>query len=176
MTQPNKDIWKREKFVVLSWETAGACLDRIARQVDESGFRPTTIIGISRGGLVLATFLANAYGLRDLQVLSIVRNTSEEKYSARGAPVLQWMAPLTSLEGKDVILADDISGDGGTLRLALDLVRRRGPRSVRTAVIVKNENSQLAPDYHAIVVGDWLIFPWERPAPEGAAQEPIRLG
>lgn len=175
MSERSADIWRREKFVVLTWETAGACLDRIKRQIDDSGFRPTTIIGISRGGLVLSAYLANAFALRDLQVLSIVRNTSEEKYSARREPVLQWMAPETSLEGKDVLLADDISGDGGTLTLALELVRRRGPASLRTAVIVKNENSRLQPDYHAIVVGDWLVFPWERPAPTGAAQELVTL-
>lgn len=175
MSKTEIELWKREKFLLLSWEALGQCMDRIKAKVESEGFVPTTIVGISRGGLVLAAYLANRYGLRDLQVMSIVRNTSEEKYSPRSAPVLKWMTPGESLEGKRVLVADDIAGDGGTLTFALDILRSRSPAEIRTAVVVKNENSRVQPDYHAIEVGDWIVFPWEPPADESATTEPITL-
>ncbi len=80
-------LWKREKFMILTWEVLGQCLDDLKRQMDERNFRPTTIVAISRGGLVLGTYLANAYGVRDVQVISILRNTSNEKRSEPSSPL-----------------------------------------------------------------------------------------
>jgi uncharacterized protein len=171
MEEQEIKLWRREKFLVLTWEALGNCLARIKADIDRSGFVPTTIIGIARGGLVLSSYLANQYGLRDMQAISIVRNSSETRYSDRKVPRLQWAAPDTSLEGKRVILADDIVGDGGTLRFALGLLKERGASEVRTAVIVKNENSPIEPDYRAIQVGDWIVFPWEPPLEPGAKSE-----
>lgn len=174
MDNESIQLWKREKFLILGWDALGECLNRIKQQIDRSGFVPTTIVGISRGGLVLASHLANAFGLRDLQVISIVRNTSEEKYSSRKEPKLQWMAPDSSLEGKHLLVADDIAGDGGTLTFALGLLEKRRPASVRTAVVVKNQNSRFIPDYQAIEVSDWIVFPWEPRVNKEAQTEVIK--
>lgn len=169
-------LWKREKFIILTWEVLGQCLDDIKRQMDERNFSPTAIVAISRGGLVLGTFLAYAFGLRDVQVMSIVRNTSDEKWSDRKEPRLQWMAPTTSLEGQTVVLTDDIVGDGGTLTFACDQLKKRRPESFCTAVIVKNENTRFAPDYYTVEVGEWTVFPWERSVDsKNARTEFIRL-
>ena len=157
------NLWKREKFMVLSWEVLGRCLDDLKRQIDGEGVRPTAIVAISRGGLVLGTYLGNIFGIRDVRVLSILRNTSDEKRSDRGEPQLRWMAPDTSLEGHTVILADDIAGDGGTLQFACELLAQRRPERLFTAVIIKNENTLFSPDFYAVEVGEWTIFPWEQP-------------
>lgn len=169
------DLWRRERFLVLGWEALGRCLEVLAAQIEASGFRPTAIVAISRGGMVPAVFLANAFGLRDVQVISILRNVSNEKYSERGEPRLRWMAPDTPLDGERVLLVDDIAGDGGTLDLALGLLAGRNAAAVRTAVVVKNQGSRLEPDYRAITVDDWIVFPWEPPAPAGARTEAIRV-
>src|SRR5262249_19053487 len=103
-------------------------------------------------------------------------NTSEKRYSDRKEPRLQWMAPEDSLEGKSVLLVDDIAGDGGTMAFALELVRSRRPAALRAAVVVRNANSPYHPDYHAIVVNDWIVFPWEPKVEDGTARvEPISL-
>lgn len=168
--KPGIDIWKREKYMLMTWETMGAYLDSLKTQIDAAGIRPTAIVAISRGGMVLGAYLGNRYGIRDVQVLSIIRNTSDEKRSERGEPKLRWMAPDESLQGHCVILADDIAGDGGTLAFAQELLATRRPDSLYTAVIVKNANTRCLPDFHAVEVEEWTIFPWEKPLQDDREQ------
>jgi hypoxanthine phosphoribosyltransferase len=168
-------IWKREKFMILTWQVLGQCLEHLKRQIEEQNVRPSAIVAISRGGLVLGTYLGNAFGIRDLQIISIIRNTSDEKRSDRGAPQLRWMAPDASLQGHTVLLVDDITGDGGTLRFACQHLAERQPQRLLTAVIVKNENTRFLPDFHAVEVGEWTVFPWERPLDGAERTELIRL-
>lgn len=167
---PRIDLWKRKKFMIMSWETLGGYLDRLQSQIDAAGIRPTAIVAISRGGMVLGAFLGNRYGIRDVHILSIIRNSSDEKRSDRGEPRLRWMAPDDSLQGHTVILADDIAGDGGTLAFARHLVEARQPDRLQTAVIVKNANTRHQPDFFAIEVDEWTIFPWEQPLRDASEQ------
>ncbi len=133
--------------------------DMTARQV-----RPSIIVGIWRGGLVLSAFLANRFHLHQLQLLSITRNLTHEKYAQRAAPKVQWAAPDLSFQNnEDVLIAGDIVGDGGTLEAAVAVVKQHHPRSISTAVIAKNQNSRLSPDYYGYLADDWVVFPWETP-------------
>lgn len=169
-TAPKIDLWKRKKYMIMTWETMGRYLEALKAQIDAAGIRPTAIVAISRGGMVLGAFLGNRYGIRDVQVLSIIRNASDEKRSDRGEPQLRWMAPDESLKGHCVILADDIAGDGGTLAFAHRLLEARQPDKLYTSVIVKNANTQHQPDFHAVEVDEWTIFPWEKPLQDSREQ------
>ncbi len=164
--RPEIDLWKREKYLILTWDAVGKCLDSLKSQIDTKGITPTEIVAISRGGMILGTYLGNRYGVRDVQILSIIRNSSDQKRSERGEPVLRWMMPEGSLKGQTVLLADDIAGDGGTLEFALDLLKQRGAERVFTVVVVKNANTRFEPDFHAVEVDEWTIFPWEPPLTE----------
>ncbi|NJL83414.1 MAG: hypothetical protein HC890_11525 [Chloroflexaceae bacterium] len=168
MQEENVVLWKKEKLFVLDWNGLGECLEKIRFQILESSFTPTTIVSISRGGLILGASLANLFNIRDFYVMSITRNLSNEKYSTRKQAEFRWIAPEpTNFVDKHVLVADDIAGDGGTLALATAVLRSRGATSLGTAVIVKNQNSKFNPDFLAFTVDDWVVFPWEPPAESG---------
>ena len=165
-------LWRREKLLYLSWNDVGNYMEEIFQELTSHKVRPSVIVGIWRGGLVLSVFLANRFHLHRLQVLAITRNLNDEKYAQRGEPQLQWAAPTMSLRDEDVLIVDDIVGDGGTLEAALAIVKQHHPRSISTAVIARNQNSRLLPDYYGYLADDWVVFPWESSANNDAAKQP----
>ena len=155
------NLWKRKHLLYMSWEKLGRYLDDLHNQVIESGYEPTCIIGIHRGGLVPATFFSNRLNLPNYKLLRILRNLSNTRYSQRATPKFGWIAPDSLIKGELVLLVDDIAGDGGTLVLALEKLYQLEPAAIKTAVLVKNVHAQTEPDYSAVCVDDWVVFPWE---------------
>ncbi len=60
--------------------------------------------------------------------------------------------------GRDVLIVDDILDTGGTLRLVQDELRRRGPRSVKTAVLLRKQGKQSATPGAAAATADFIGF------------------
>ncbi|MFB7270867.1 phosphoribosyltransferase [Streptomyces sp. NPDC056244] len=156
-------VWRREKLLTIGWAEAGRMLDGLARDIRADGFAPTVIAGIARGGLPPAVALSNLLGVTDFRILGIPRNTSNSRYSERGEAVLDYVVPERPLTGERVLIVDDIMGDGGTMALAERTVRGLGAAGVRSAVVVRNIGSRGRPDFLAVEVDDWTVFPWELP-------------
>lgn len=154
-------LWKREKIYVLDWEMLGRCLQKIEYLVRQDGVMPTTIVGISRGGLVATTYFANIFNTSDVHILGIVRNTSNEKYSWKQEPQFFWMSPHADLRDRSILLVDDINGEGRTLALAIQLLQEQGANCIKTVVIACQQKSSFPVDYTAVVLDDWIVFPWE---------------
>lgn len=155
-----KSLWKREGLIYFEWHELGHRLEGLAAEIGKN-YRPHEVLAIARGGLVPAVFLSHALGSIELSTISIVRNASDEKYSERLAPRLIRSDDLSHLKDKNVLIVDDIVGDGGTLRYAVDYVHDLEPGDIRTASLVVNENSALEPDFYSFKVDDWIVFPWE---------------
>lgn len=166
-------VWRRDRLLSLGWPELGKALTVLADAVYESGFRPTIIVGIARGGLPPAVTLSNLLGVEDFRILGIPRNSSNGRYSERGEAVLNYVVPQLPMTGANVLIVDDIMGDGGTMALAVSTVRDLGASEVRTAVVVRNVGSAGRPDHQVIETDDWTVFPWELPPGDGEKSEPI---
>ena len=64
-------------------------------------------------------------------------------------------------QGKRVLIVDEITTSGDTLRLALAAVRDVQPAEVRTATSFAR-TSGFQPDYSALTMDAQVIFPWDR--------------
>jgi hypoxanthine phosphoribosyltransferase len=159
MTGP---VWHRRRIYRLTWDGLARSLAELAGSVDAAGVEYDTVLGIARGGLPVATYLSHALAIADIRYASIRRSKSDERFTERGEPVLEWFAPDTRLDGRSVLVVDDIAGDGGTLRIAMEEVAARGADSIGTAVIVRNHGSVLEPTHYIHTADDWTWFPWER--------------
>lgn len=75
---------------------------------------------------------------------------------------LHWLAtPATSLQGRDVLIIDDILDEGYTLRAIVDYCREQGAREVLTAVLVDklHDRKQLEQaDFTGLEVEDRYVF------------------
>jgi hypoxanthine phosphoribosyltransferase len=146
------------RYRELTWGDITSALSRVADAITSSGYEVEVVVGILRGGVIPAVLVADRLGVRDIGVIDI------KFYQAPGVtekePYLR--QPLTlPIHGKNVLVADDISDTGLTLKLALDVVRHYAPRNVKTATLYIKPWTTLIPDYYAEITEEWLVFPWD---------------
>ena len=81
---------------------------------------------------------------------------------ARTGGTLDWlMHPRKSVDGRDVLLLDDILDEGITLHEIVQWLKREGARSVEIAVLTHKEKTQpqpCQPDYPALVTPDRYVY------------------
>ena len=123
-----------------------------------------SVVGVSRGGLIPATIIAEKMNVRELRTIG-VRSYQLNGIGKRKDSVLyQSCSPY--LVG-DVLLIDDISDTGETFKFLIDhFGRNKNIISLTTCSLFVRRSSNYIPDYyHQDIIGnDWIVFPWE-PAP-----------
>ena len=144
---------------LITWGEVSRLTKRVATSLRDSGFQPDVVVGIARGGWIPARLLCDQLDLYDLVSMRIAHYQS----GAHKAREAKLSAPLP-IEVRDlqVLLVDDVSDTGDTLRLALDHVRAFAPRAVKVAVLHHKEVSPVIPDYYGkkVVSWRWLVYPW----------------
>ncbi|ABC22755.1 phosphoribosyltransferase domain-containing protein [Rhodospirillum rubrum] len=163
----DRELWARRRLIALGWDQIGAGIDGLEADLRRTGTTPDAILGIARGGLVLATALANRFAAPRFGIVSVIRNQTAGPFAHRGAPAIAWVAPGLELYADQVVVVcDDIAGDGGTLRAVAAALAPVRPRRIISAVLARNRACAEPPDHWAITVDDWVLFPWEPPSAE----------
>ena len=120
-----------------------------------------SVVGVSRGGLIPATIIAEHMNVRELRTIG-VRSYQLNGLSKRKDSILyQSCSPY--LVGK-VLLIDDISDTGETFKFLINhFGRNRNIDSLTTCSVFVRRSSSYVPDYyHTDIIGNhWIVFPWE---------------
>ncbi|CAN5639713.1 phosphoribosyltransferase [soil metagenome] len=140
----------------LSWELFGELCRVLALRVARD-YQPEIIIGIAKAGVIPAATIASILRA-DLYTMKISRRSGGELVSEQ--PQVLTAAPVQAA-GRRVLVVDEISSSGDTLRLALAAVRSVGPADVRTATAFARPGG-FRPDYHALETDALIVFPWDR--------------
>ncbi len=144
---------------LITWEKTYQLARKLARQVRVDHFNPEMIVAISRGGLMPARILSDHLNLFDLATFKI-----EHYHAVHKEKQARVRYPLTAdVEGRRVLMVDDVSDSGDTFQVAIEHLHTRGkPASIRTAVLHHKRVSSFVPDYFAeeLVEWRWLIYPW----------------
>jgi hypothetical protein len=142
----------------LTWNDFGAASRDLARAVLASGFEPEIIVAIARGGLLLAGGIAYALGVKSCGAVNA------EFYTGVGErlpdPIM--LPPLldeASIEGKRVLLVDDVSDSGRTLAMVVQLLEVAGAE-VRTVCLYSKPGTVYEPSYVWKRTDRWINFPW----------------
>ena len=139
----------------LDWQTFGDASRALAQAVVDDGFRPDVVLCVARGGLLLAGALGYALDVKHLVMMNVLYYTGVDERLA--APVVLRPTPDgEDLAGKRVLVADDVSDTGATLRVVRDFcvatpptcaarccMRSRRPPSVRIRVAAHRPLDQL---------------------------------
>lgn len=131
----------------------------LAKRVKSSGYRPDVIVGVSRGGWPPARIMS------DLLENSHVANMKVEFYKDIGvrSKTPRITQPVTSeVAGKRVLVVDDVSDSGRSLKVVANHLRRKGARELKVCTIYMKPQSIYRPDFYARTTSKWIIFPWER--------------
>jgi hypothetical protein len=70
--------------------------------------------------------------------------------------------PEGSVEGKDVLIIDDIADTGGSIRRAREYVEGRDAGEIRTATLQLMQQSEFEPEYvgERLTEWAWIVYPW----------------
>lgn len=156
MPLPSKERFRCE---ILSWNRVVRDTKKLSESIKNSGYEPDIVVAIGRGGYVPARILCDYLLIRDLTSIKVehwgIAATATEK------AVIKF--PLCAdIKDKRVLLVDDITDTGDTLRVSLEYLKGFGPEDIKTAVLIHKTCSVIIPDYFVskIVKWRWVIFPW----------------
>jgi pyrimidine operon attenuation protein / uracil phosphoribosyltransferase len=191
MTTGPQASWK----AVLTPDEIRRALSRVAHEILERthGGEGVVLLGIPTRGVPLARRLAARMGAFEgatIPVGSLDVTLHRDDLRLRPARALQHTeVPRDGIDGKTVVLVDDVLYSGRTIRAALDALNDLGrPRAVQLAVLVDRGHRELPiradyvgknlPTAHREVVrvlleetdGDDSVLLGERPRPEQAAE------
>jgi len=144
------------QYLPVSWNDYHSLSQKIAATILGSQPRVDEIVAISRGGLTFGHLLSDLLRVPiatiTIQSYIDIQTQGEVKITAR----LQ-----TSIKGKHVLLVDDVSDTGKTLKRAVTYLHRLSPASVATATIFYKPHSVFRPDFFAQQTTKWILFPYE---------------
>lgn len=144
---------------IISWETVEQLSRELAAKIKGEGFKPDIIVAIARGGYVPARLLCDYLDVSDLSSIQITHYTAGASEKRKASLV---ESPNRDLEGKNVLLVDDINDTGKTLELASSYFANYDLALLRIAVLHHKQESPFIPDFYAqkIIKWRWVIYPW----------------
>jgi len=147
------------KYVAPGWDRIYEMLLQLALAIRSSGFKTDLIVGVSRGGWAPARVLSDLLENTRTASMKVEFYVGLGKTSSR--PVVTQPVGENAF-GKNVLIVDDVSDTGESLKVAIDHVAEKGAKAIKTATLYYKPHSKFKPDFFAESTGDWIIFPWER--------------
>jgi len=144
---------------LVSWERFYNLCRKLVFDIRESGFQPDIIVAIGRGGYVPARILSDYLDIMNLASFKIEHYLGAQK---KGVAAIRYSLP-EEVEGRRVLLVDDVSDSGDTFSVAHDHVYERiHPDEIKTAVLHHKIVSSYEPDFYAekVMQWRWIIYPW----------------
>jgi len=142
----------------MSWDLFYNLAKDVAGKIKASTYQPDIIVGLARGGWALARVLCDFLGVKDLVSLKV------EHWGITATPdgkaKLKYPFEI-DLRGTRVLVVDDITDTGESMRISVEYVETLKPLEVRTAALRHIAGSKFVPDYFAEeITWRWVIFPW----------------
>ena len=143
---------------VMDWKLFYKLARQVSNKINGSGYKPDLIIGLARGGWVLARVLCDLIGVKDLVSLKV------EHWGITATPdgKAKLKYPLkVDLTGKNVLIVDDITDTGESMRVAVEHIQSLKPSEIKTAALRHITSSKFMPNYFGEEISwRWVIFPW----------------
>lgn len=140
----------RYKAQIMDESTVRRTLMRMAHEITErnSGTKDIVLIGIKRRGEPLAQIIAK--NIEKIENVTVPCGTVDINFyrddlkRASDMPVLKKFALPFSIEGKKVILVDDVLYTGRTVRAAIDAMFSSGrPKEIQLAILIDRGHREL---------------------------------
>ena len=157
------------KKLIIDWKEYNLIVEKLAIQIYESGYKPTMLIGIMRGGSPIIDVLSRVFKLKCAYL-------AVESYSGKGTEDQQgelvfsreMSSTVQDMKG-NILLCDDLSDTGVTLNKSIDWLKNYHPlkgkiKDIKTAVLWKKKDSTFEPDFCAqkLKSNPWIVQPFER--------------
>jgi uncharacterized protein len=147
----------------MGWDDLGIGARELAGQVVADGYQPDLILGIARGGLLVAGALSYALDVKNTFTMNVEFYTGiDERLPV--PMLLPPVPPLVDLHDARMLIADDVADTGQTLALVKGFCAGQ-VGEVRVAVLYEKPRSIVASEYVWRRTDRWVVFPWSAEPP-----------
>ena len=144
------------QYLPISWNEYHTNTQKLAATLLDHTKPFEKIVAISRGGLTFGHLLS------DLLRIPIATITIQSYTDIQAHGEIQITEKLHSpIRGKRILLVDDVSDSGKTLKRAITYLKRFGPASITTITMFYKPHSVYRPDFFARQTTKWILFPYE---------------
>jgi len=144
---------------------------RLGMDIIESGFRPTVIIAIWRGGTPVGMAVQELFAYTGIDADHIAIRTSSyrgvDQRSTVAVHGLQYVIDKVDHDDR-LLIVDDVFDTGNTFAAVLEELKKRArantPGDIRLAAPwfkPSRNQTDIVPDYYVHETDDWLVFPHE---------------
>jgi hypoxanthine phosphoribosyltransferase len=151
----------------MSWDELGRGARELAAQIVDDGYTPDLILGIARGGLLVAGALSYALDVKNTFTMNVEFYTGiDERLDM--PMILPPVPDLLDFADFKVLIADDVADTGATLQLVKEFCAGK-VAEVRCAVLYEKPRSMVECEYVWRRTDRWITFPW-------SAKDPVLQG
>jgi hypoxanthine phosphoribosyltransferase len=149
---------------------------QLATQIMASGFKPTFIVGLWRGGSSVGIYVQECLQTLGVKTDHISIRTSYGGYDSYqqnsdcAQPIqvhgLTYLVKMLNADDK-LLIVDDMYRSGKSAQAVIDelqkRLRRNMPSDVRIATVWKKASltEQKSPHFYVNATNDWVVFPYE---------------
>jgi hypoxanthine phosphoribosyltransferase len=144
----------------------------LALQIVRSGFQPSFLVAIWRGGAPIGITVQEVLEYHGVHCDHIAIRTSSYTAIDQQGPSVRVHAVdflVSRLEAEDrLLLIDDVFDSGRSIEAVLDVLRQRCkrnlPEQIRIATVYykpTRNKTAIVPDFHVRSTDQWLVFPHE---------------
>lgn len=146
------------EYEVPTWNQIYDMLIDQSEKIQKNHYQPDIIIGIAQGGIVPTRILTDLLKKPQTTTIEIKYYTNIAQSNTQ--PILK--QPLTiPINNKKILIVDDISDSGQSLKLAKQYLAEKGATETKTATLYTKTTTQTPPDYVEKTTNHWVVFPWE---------------
>lgn len=120
------------------------------------------ILVITRGGMVPACLISEKTNIRNILVAAVMFYDGEQRQSE---PIFLQFPGDTQLNGRRVLVVDDVWDTGTTVMAVRDRLARAGAIADIAVLHFKPTKNRFAPDhkpdFYAEETEAWIVYPWD---------------
>lgn len=144
------------QYYPLDWTSYHEFARKLAASVLSHCPKIDHIVAISRGGLSFGHLMS------DFLQIPVCTFTIQSYTDIQKPGEIKITEPLKSpIRGKHILLCDDVSDSGKTLKSALLYLHRFKPKKITTVTMFFKPHSSYRPDFFAKQTSCWILFPYE---------------
>ena len=151
------------KLRKVDWKEIQELSKNILLQLKNQKLNIDTLVTIFRGGSVLSLVLSANIENLETSCIHITRSLSNDSNAEFGDSIYKGITNLSAIEGKNVLLTEDIIDSGLTIDKVVEELKKYNPKNIYIATFYNFNNKK----YKDVISGKkmneycWIVFPWE---------------
>ena len=153
---------RKDADVLITEQEINSAIDKVAKEIElQINKEVPVLLCVMKGGLMFTAALMQR--IHSPMILDYV-HVDRYRNKTQGSSIHWHKEPDTSLDGRLVILVDDILDEGYTLQELIAYCKAKGAKQVLSAVLLKkklsNTPADVIPDFLGLEVTDRYVFGW----------------